>query len=119
MVAQMHAKLDAASKAVTTCQRSLEKVKKDSPEKNNALFALKALNMRITYIGSVLPPSPEPTTPSVVVLIHRLAYLLRDPIEQLDIIAQMLTLLDVVCHVIIGLAHDPCNFIIDTVAIII
>ncbi|KAJ7478508.1 hypothetical protein FB451DRAFT_1172840 [Mycena latifolia] len=88
---------------------------RDSAEKSDALKALQALNMKINFIGKALPPSPEPTTP----MVYDTSHLLKDPIAQLDIIAQMLILLGIVCHVIIGIATDLCNFIIQTVTMII
>ncbi|KAJ7635920.1 hypothetical protein B0H17DRAFT_1217189 [Mycena rosella] len=90
-VAHMCVKLDAASVTFKIGKKSLDKVKTDSPEKSEVLSALKVLNIRITLIGSSLPPESEPTTP----LVYDASYLNENPIEQLDIIAQMSILLGV------------------------
>ncbi|KAJ7865276.1 hypothetical protein B0H14DRAFT_3442981 [Mycena olivaceomarginata] len=74
-----------------------------------------SLNTRICFVSGALPPAPAVTTP----LFYDASYLNQSPIAKLDIIAQMLILLGVICHVIIGIATDPCNLIIQTVTMII
>lgn len=61
-VAQMRKNLDVASQILKACTGSLDLIKKDIPEKSDALDALKVLNMRIAFIGASLP---EVTTPLV------------------------------------------------------
>ncbi|KAF7324374.1 hypothetical protein MVEN_02647000 [Mycena venus] len=47
------------------------------------------------------------------------AYIHEDPVKQLDLIAQVMILLGIICHVIVGLGTDPANFILDSVTLII
>lgn len=42
-----------------------------------------------------------------------------NPIGHYDTVAQVMILLAVICHVIVGVATNPCNFILELVAIII
>ncbi|KAF8235442.1 hypothetical protein L208DRAFT_1042044, partial [Tricholoma matsutake] len=43
----------------------------------------------------------------------------ENPVEKLDTIAQTMILLGTVCHVIIGLRKNPCNFIINIVTMMV
>ncbi|KAJ7100539.1 hypothetical protein C8R44DRAFT_747575 [Mycena epipterygia] len=118
----MHAKLDAATRVFFACKDSLDKIRRVVPEEDNARVSLEALSEKIkeldsklkgldamiTAIGATLPP-----------LAYDASHIRETPMHKLDAIAQMLILLGVICHVIIGIAENPCNFIIQTVTLII
>ncbi|KAJ7080661.1 hypothetical protein B0H15DRAFT_804049 [Mycena belliarum] len=87
-VSSLREKVDKAFEIFSTCKKSLNKIKQDTPEKTAALSKLKALDMKITLIGGTLP---EPTTP----LLYDASYLTGNPIGKLDTIAQMMILLTV------------------------
>src|ERR1700761_266927 len=48
-----------------------------------------------------------------------IAHVVEDPVKHLDLVAQVMILLGIVCHVIMGLGTDPTNFILATVTLII
>jgi hypothetical protein len=62
-VAQLRDKLDAAARVFEDCQETLNSIKKESSEKEDALMELKALNTRICFVSGALPPAPAVTTP--------------------------------------------------------
>lgn len=131
VVSQLRDKVEIASRVFEDCSETLNSMKKDHSEKDEALKELKVLDMRINFIGASLPPPPEVTTPLVYDACESLlayfnslrssceAYVSDGVMEKLDVIAQMLILLGVICHVIIGIATDPCNVIIEAVTLIV
>jgi hypothetical protein len=46
-------------------------------------------------------------------------HIYENPVKKLDTIAQVMILLGITCHVIIGLSTNPCNFIIHVVTLIV
>jgi len=87
---------------------------------------------KVLLIEGILPSLPPETQPvtvdsckylytSILLCINftSAAPAFRNPVSHLDITAQLLIVLGVVCHVLMGLATDPCNFIIGAVRLII
>ncbi|KAF7369712.1 hypothetical protein MVEN_00302700 [Mycena venus] len=110
-VAQMRCRLNFAVDASMCTEKSLRPLPQ-SAEKESLIAALRELEIKINLIGTVLPPD---TTP----LRYDASYIHEDPVKQLDLIAQVMILLGIICHVIVGLGTDPANFILDSVTLII
>ncbi|KAJ7242229.1 hypothetical protein C8J57DRAFT_1526272 [Mycena rebaudengoi] len=84
----------------------------ESAEKEAVISAMRLLDTRISVVGAALPPSKTP-------LVYEAGHIFKSPIQELDTIAQVMVLLGIVCHVIIGLGTDPCNFILTSVRMLI
>ncbi|KAF7340362.1 hypothetical protein MVEN_01955500 [Mycena venus] len=110
-VAQMRSKVTTASGIASLAEKTLKHVR-DGEEKEDVIGRLRALDLKITYLGAVLP---EETTPFQ----YDASYIAQSPIKNLDMIAQVMILLGIVCHVIIGLGTDPTNFVLQTVTLLI
>ncbi|RDB28285.1 hypothetical protein Hypma_001411 [Hypsizygus marmoreus] len=46
-------------------------------------------------------------------------HIYESPVAKLDVIAQVMILLGAVCHIIVGISTEPCDFIINVVAMIV
>ncbi|KAE9396986.1 hypothetical protein BT96DRAFT_996170 [Gymnopus androsaceus JB14] len=70
---------------------------------------------KVLLIEGILPSLPPKTQPVTV----DSSPAFHNPVSHLDITTQLLIVLGVVCHVLMGLATDHCNFIIGAVHLII
>ncbi|KAF9062835.1 hypothetical protein BDP27DRAFT_1368545 [Rhodocollybia butyracea] len=117
---EVRLQLHEATMEVERIRHSLQRVSKVEVERVKAYTTkitalLDGLAHKITLFEYVLPSAPPATDP----VIHNSEYVFKNPIEKLDITAQLLILLGVICHVLLGVAADPCNFIISSVFLIV
>ncbi|KAJ7694986.1 hypothetical protein B0H16DRAFT_1485415 [Mycena metata] len=110
-VADMRSKLKVASESGRGAEKALHSLE-DSSQKEAMTSQLRILEMRINVIGNVLPA--ETTT-----LAYDSSHLAQNPVEELDLIAQVMVLLGVVCHVIMRLGAKPTNFVLGTATLLI
>ena len=128
--------VEAATEVVTSSARRLRSVTTSAGDalaqlKNEVLMELRELDMRIDALGAMLPriteraPLRYNSCKPVYLFIHLFlthvsqAHVLINPVGHLDLVAQLMVLLAVVCNVVIGLSTNPCDLIIDTVQMII
>ncbi|KAJ7738839.1 hypothetical protein DFH07DRAFT_965938 [Mycena maculata] len=110
-LAAMRSRLRSAFETSMSVEESLKHIK-DSPQKADLAAELRGLEIKINFVGSVLPPE---TTP----LPYDASHIAENPVRGVGLIAQVMMLLGIVCHVIMGLGTDPTNFVLQTVTLII
>ncbi|KAJ7431595.1 hypothetical protein B0H11DRAFT_2298156 [Mycena galericulata] len=93
---RMRTEVNAASEVALSVEKTLQRVRDCSEKELELPYRLR-------------------TTP----LRYDASYITDNPIERLDLIAQVMILLGIVCHVIIGLGTDPTNFVLQTVMLLI
>ena len=118
-VAKMRSILDAAAQHVSSAGLSLKTIQQKEMEvtthKEALLEHLKACDHRITLLGADLPPSPQ-TGPVQI----DTEYLDENhEVKMLDTIAQIMILLVIACHVILGLGDSACNFILGVATMLV
>jgi hypothetical protein len=118
-VAKMRSILDAAAQQVSSAGLSLKTIQRKEMEvaarKEALLERLKACDDRITLLGAALPPSSQ--TGPVQIDTEDLDE--NHEVKMLDTIAQIMILLVIACHVILGLGDSACNFILGVAAMLV
>ncbi|KAJ7615017.1 hypothetical protein FB45DRAFT_873871 [Roridomyces roridus] len=115
--------LDVAAETVVAAGRLLNSVKPDNKDANLAKLweevqaEARLLDQLVDCVGAVVPSTVE--MDSDVPVEYNTDHHFEDPIRDLDTVAQIMILLAVICNVVMGLATDACNFLVDTVALII
>ncbi|KAF7328142.1 Glycoside hydrolase family 92 protein [Mycena venus] len=104
-------KVDHATRELEVVVDSLKPLK-DSPEKARVVDEMRQLEYELKEFTATLPKDKRP-------LYYDSAYALDNPIQHLDVMAQIMILLGLVCNVILGLAIGDTNFIFGTVTILI
>lgn len=128
--------LDTAASAIDSGGKSLALVRNQDKAvteiKDKVLVSLRTIDSRISQLGALLPPIHLERTPIVVetsesctILSFHFQFnvlqghIYLNPVDKLDTIAQVMILLGAVCHVIIGLSSEPCDFIISIVTMLV
>ncbi|KAJ7149006.1 hypothetical protein C8R43DRAFT_952250 [Mycena crocata] len=119
----MRLAVDAAAAVVTSSGLHLKSVQmaKGGSEllrfRDEVLEELRELDHRVDYLGALLPDerAATETTP----LLYDATHIHINPIGHLDLVAQLMVLLAVVCHVVIGLSSTPCDLIIQLVQMVV
>ncbi|KAJ7089605.1 hypothetical protein C8R44DRAFT_731323 [Mycena epipterygia] len=104
-------KVDHAKHELATVASSLKRFK-DAPEKASIVDGMRKLESELKEFTATLPKDTRP-------LFYDSAYALENPIQHLDLMAQIMILLGLVCNVILGIAIGDTNFIFGTVTILI
>ncbi|RDB18859.1 hypothetical protein Hypma_014527 [Hypsizygus marmoreus] len=108
-----------AAKFVDSAGKSLASVKNQTPavldHKKKVIAMLRSIDSRISQLGAIVPP-PLPEEMPVFI---EAGHVYESPVAKLDTIAQMMMLLGAVCHIIVGLSTEPCDFIINVVTMIV
>ncbi|KAJ7608700.1 hypothetical protein FB45DRAFT_876968 [Roridomyces roridus] len=116
-----HRALDSAVETVVAAGKALQSVKSAKKEKilgklwDEVQAEARALNQLIDCVGAILPGLDEPEYP----LEYDAEHHYEDPVHTLDSLAQIVLLFTVIINVIIGLSTDACNFLLDTVVMIV
>ncbi|KAF7335607.1 hypothetical protein MVEN_02215300 [Mycena venus] len=117
----MRLAVDAATEVVISSGKRLGSVKTPNGDlvrlKDEVLAELRELDQRIDCLGALLPK--EVAITETAPLPYDAAHVHINPVGHLDLIAQMMVLLAVVCNVILGLSTQPCDLLIQSVQMII
>ncbi|KAJ6476559.1 hypothetical protein DFH09DRAFT_1342440 [Mycena vulgaris] len=114
--------LDATAQTVVAADRLLRSVKAAKNYKELAVLWDKvwaeavALDQLVDAVGAIVQ---EVYVEQVDEVQYDTAHHFEDPIKDHDTVAQLVILLAIISNVVIGLATNPCNFLIDTVTMII
>jgi hypothetical protein len=129
--------LRSASNVVESSGRSLSSTQSSDPEvtlhKEKVTKLLRSLDSRIRELGSLLPTGHSDSAPVLIksgkILASALRFsltsflspdtVLNSPVAHLDVIAQVIIVLSVVCHVIIGMSMKNVEFIIDSAILLV
>jgi hypothetical protein len=119
--------VDFANGELTMVANSLEHLK-DTPAKAKVVEEMRKLERDLQEFTGSLPEDKRPLYydsgkvelfPFCPVPNCSSAYALENPIQHLDVMAQVMILLGLVCNVILGLAIGDTNFIFGTVKLLI
>ncbi|KAJ7493938.1 hypothetical protein FB451DRAFT_1388071 [Mycena latifolia] len=104
-------KVDHAKRELAIVANSLKPLK-ETPEKGSVVDEMRKLEHELKEFTAKLPKDKRP-------LYYDSAYALDNPIKHLDVMAQIMILLGLVCNVILGLSIGHTNFIFGTVTLMI
>ncbi|KAJ7924678.1 hypothetical protein B0H13DRAFT_2577481 [Mycena leptocephala] len=116
--------LDAAAETVVAAGKLLRSIEKAS--KNDEGLAKMwdkvhaealALDKLVDCVGAIVPSADVGM--NEVEVEYNTEHHFEDPIGDHDTVSQIVILFAIISNVVIGLATDPCNFLIDTVTLII
>jgi hypothetical protein len=96
--------------------KAIQRKEQEVTSRKEALLdRLKVLDDRITLLGAALPPSSQ-TGPVQIDTEY-----LNDnrEVKQLDTVAQIMILLVIACHVVLGLGNSACNFILGVATMLV
>ncbi|KAJ7077754.1 hypothetical protein C8R44DRAFT_896174 [Mycena epipterygia] len=118
----MRLAVDTATEVVISAGMLLKTVKTSKGEdlarlKDEALAELRELDQRIDCLGALLPRKAAITETEP--FHYDATHVHINPVGHLDLLAQMMVLLAVVCNVVIGLSAKPCDLIIQSVQMIV
>ncbi|KAJ7049884.1 hypothetical protein C8F01DRAFT_1348909 [Mycena amicta] len=103
--------IDDAAKTTSLAVNSLLGLEETS-EKNDVLSALQELQKAMDSFRQRLPRDTRP-------LGYDCSHLKVHPIEKLDVAAQILVLIGVICNLLFGLSIERTNFILDAVTLMV
>ena len=111
--------LEAAAQQISSAGVSLKTILRKEREvtsrKEALLERLKANDDCITLLAAALAPSSQ----NVAIRIDTEYLHENHEVEKLDTIAQIMILLVIACHVILGLGHSACDFILGVAAMLV
>ncbi|KAF7330467.1 hypothetical protein MVEN_02485900 [Mycena venus] len=117
----MRLAVDAATEVIISSGKRLGSVKTPNGDlvrlKDEVLAELHELDQHIDCLEALLPK--EVAITETAPLPYDAAHVHINPVGHLDLIAQMMVLLAVVCNVILGLSTQPCDLLIQSVQMII
>ncbi|KAF8166800.1 hypothetical protein K438DRAFT_250040 [Mycena galopus ATCC 62051] len=87
------------------------------PQREEVEADVRALDKQIDVLSAGLPPIAQ--TPAAGPKRYDATHIFSHPSADLDLLAQITTLLVLTCNIIIGIAAAQCDFILETVKVII
>ncbi|KAJ7112192.1 hypothetical protein C8R44DRAFT_741898 [Mycena epipterygia] len=115
--------LDAAAETVVAAGKLLRSVKASKNDEelaklwNDVHAEAVALDKLVDCVGAIIPKADVEV--NEVEVEYDTEHHFEDPIGDHDTVAQIVILFAIISNVVIGLATNPCNFLIDAVTLII
>ncbi|KAF8170870.1 hypothetical protein K438DRAFT_1773544 [Mycena galopus ATCC 62051] len=115
--------LDATAKTVVMAGKLLRSLKASKNDEklgkmyNEVYAAAVVLHKLVDLVGAVVPKADVEINEEAVE--YNTEHHFEDPIAGHDTVAQIVILFTIISNIVIGLATNPCNFLIDTVTLII